>query len=192
LIGNDFVVLLTDGAQSEQCGEASCQSADACTALLIDHEVGLAASPGSDIRTFAIGAPGSEGARTALSEIALKGGTAPPGCDPKQGNCHFDMTQQSDFSASLVRALGAIAGQAVSCELPVPAAEHGKLDPSLVNVVYSSGDASSAHVVPQAQGWQYNGDSTRIKLCGSICDDVRSNSKARADVILGCPVVGPS
>jgi hypothetical protein len=200
LIGNDFVVLLTDGAQSEQCGDASCQSADACTALLIDHEVGLAASPGSDIRTFAIGAPGSEGARTALSEIALKGGTAPPGCDPKQGNCHFDMTQQSDFSASLVRALGAIAGQAVSCELPVPAAEHGKLDPSLVNVVYSSGDASSAHVVPQdmrtgcdsAQGWQYSGDSTRIKLCGSICDDVRSNSKARVDVILGCPVVGPS
>jgi hypothetical protein len=110
------------------------------------------------------------------------------------------MTQQSDFSASLVRALGAIAGQAVSCELPVPAAEHGKLDPSLVNVVYSSGDASSAHVVPQdmrtgcdsAQGWQYNGDSTRIKLCGSICDDVRSNRKARVDVILGCPVVGPS
>jgi hypothetical protein len=147
-----------------------------------------------------IGAPGSEPARTALSLIARKGGTAPAGCAPERGDCHFDMTREPDFSTSLSQALVSIAGQAVTCELPLPAAARGDdFDPKLVNVIYSSGDSSSARLVPEdsrsacdsAQGWQYNDDITRIRLCGRVCDEVRADPKARLDVILGCPVVAP-
>jgi len=200
LLGNDFVVLLTDGAQSEQCGDAArCTTAAECTTLLTDEEVPRAASPGSDIRTFVIGAPGSEPARVSLSKIALKGGTAPEGCDPERGDCHFDMTRETDFSASLSSALAQIAGQAVTCELPLPAAKEKDFDPKLVNVIFSSGDSTTARLVPEddrtgcdtAQGWQYNEDVTRIRLCGSVCTDVRTDPKARVDVILGCPVVAP-
>jgi hypothetical protein len=199
LIGNDFVVLLTDGAQSEQCGDADrCTTADECTTLLTETEVPLAASPGADIRTFVIGAPGSEPARVVLSKIALKGGTAPQGCDPERGDCHFDMTREADFSASLSTALAQIAGEAITCELPLPSKKKD-FDPKLVNVIFSSGDSSNARLVPEddrtgcdtAQGWQYNEGITRSRLCGSICSDVRTDPKARVDVILGCPVVAP-
>jgi hypothetical protein len=102
-------------------------------------------------------------------------------------------------SASLTKALAAISGRAVTSELPLPAAKDDGFDPKLINVIYSSGDSSDARLVQEdsrsacdtAQGWQYNEDVTRIRLCGSVCDDVRSNPKARVDVILGCTVVAP-
>ncbi len=200
--GNSFVVLLTDGQQSEQCSDtARCSDAAQCTDLLITSEVPKAASPGADIRTFVIGAPGSEPARKELSEIALAGGTAPKGCDAAAGECHFDMTRQSDFAAALSSALTAITGQAAICELPLPSSPQAGLDKQRVNVVYTPGDGSGAKVVPQdaraacdagAQGWQYSPDGGRIELCGTICDTVRGDQGGRVDVVLGCPVQGPS
>jgi hypothetical protein len=201
LSGNSFVVLLTDGQQSDQCSDPDvCPNAKACTDVLTDREVPKAASPGADIRTFVIGVPGSEPARAVLSEIALQGGTAPEGCDVDAGECHFDMTRQSDFAAALSRALTAITNRAASCELPLPSSSMSALDLNRVNVVYAPGDGSAARVIGQdartgcdtAQGWQYSADSTRIVLCGAICDSVRSDAHARVDVVLGCPVQGPS
>jgi hypothetical protein len=198
---NAFVVLLTDGQQSEQCSDpARCQDAKACTDLLLDTEVPKAAGPGADIRTFVIGAPGSEPARPVLSRIAFEGGTAPKGCNVMAGECHFDMTRQSDFASALSDALTSITGKAASCELPLPSASGAAPDKNLVNVVYTPGDGSGARVVPQdmraacdagAQGWQYSADSTRIELCGAICESVRGDAKAHLDVVLGCPVQGP-
>lgn len=199
--GNSFVVLLTDGQQSEQCSDPSrCKSAGECTGLLTEQEVPKAAGPGADIRTFVIGAPGSEPARPVLSQIALKGGTAPVGCNAMAGECHFDMTRQSDFAAALSSALTAITGKTASCELPLPSSDKGQPDLTLVNVVYSPGDGSGARVVPQdkraacdagAEGWQYNADSTKIELCGAICNTVRTDTASRLDVVLGCPAQGP-
>lgn len=88
-------------------------------------------------------------------------------------------------------------GTSQTCELPIPTTSD--FDPKLVNVIYSSGDTSTARIVPEdslsgcdaAQGWQYNEQVTRIRLCGKVCDDVRSDPKVRVDVILGCPVVAP-
>jgi hypothetical protein len=201
LDGNSFVVLLTDGQQSDQCSDPDqCSDAQACTDLLTQHEVPKAAGPGADIRTFVIGAPGSEPARAVLSQIALKGGTAPAGCDAAAGECHFDMTRQSNFASALTRALTAITNKASNCELPLPKIEKMKLDPMRVNVVYTPGDGTPARVVPQdtrsscdtAEGWQYSADASKIQLCGEICSSVRTDASARLDVVLGCPVQGPS
>jgi von Willebrand factor type A domain len=200
--GNDFVVLLTDGEQSEQCGSPMlCASAEECTSLLL-QEVPKAAGPGADIRTFVIGAPGSEPARAVLSQIAVQGKTAADGCTPALNDCHFDMTRQSDFSAALTGALATISGETSRCELPLPAsdADSGVLDLTRVNVVYTPSDGK-ARVLPQdtrmpcdagANGWQYSPNSASIRLCGAACSEVRSEAAARLDVVLGCPIAGPS
>lgn len=202
IFGNEFVVLITDGQQSEQCSDDTrCSGADECTELLVSTEVPKAAGPGVGIRTFVIGVPGSEPARTVLSEIAQQGGTAKPSCDAAQGNCHFDMTMEADLGAALASALEDIAGQTVTCELPVPQPDEGELDLGLVNVIYSpSAKSSNAQLVPQdttagcdtgANGWQYIDGNTKIRLCGAICETVRADAGGRVDVVLGCPVRGP-
>ena len=197
IYGNEFVVLITDGAQSEPCSYAArCKDAASCTALLVSEEVPKAAGKGVGIRTFVVGVPGSEPARAVLSQIAKQGGTALPGCDPQQGNCHFDMTTVKDLGAALSSALAKISGEAVSCELNVPKPDRGEFDPTLVNVVYAPGGSGNPVVVRQdaraacdggADGWQYSDDKSKIRLCGDICNTIRSDAGARVDVVLGCP-----
>lgn len=201
ITGNEFVVLITDGEQSEQCSyEPRCTDAQSCYDVLLDEEVPKAAGPGVGIRTFVIGAPGSEPARAVLSTIASLGGTAIEGCDPARGDCHFDMTTQADFGQALSEALGAIVGEAITCELDIPVPEPGEqVDLNRLNVIHSTSNGEAA-VVPQdtrapcdggANGWQYNEDQTQIRLCGDICNTVRADENARVDVVLGCPVQRP-
>jgi hypothetical protein len=165
---------------------------------LVDEQVGKAAGADVGIRTFVVGVPGSEPSRTVLSQIALKGQTAANGCDPELGDCHFDMTTVTDLATALSEALAKIAGQAIACELPVPQPASGMLDTEAVNVVYTPGTgAANATIVARdtampcdagANGWQYTEDNAKIRLCGAICDTVRSDVGARVDVVLGCPV----
>lgn len=198
IVGNKFVVLLTDGEQSEECTDTSrCATADECTNVLLTDDVPRAAGEGVHIRTFVIGAPGSEPARAVLSEIAVEGGTAPDGCDPANGECHFDMTQNASFGSALTEALASITGKAITCELPLPTSESEAVDLDFVNVVYSPGDGSDPSIVLQdaatacdggADGWQVAPDAKSIHLCGPICDTVRADPTARVDIVLGCPV----
>jgi hypothetical protein len=201
LTGNKYVVLLTDGEQSELCSDPPrCDGPENCTSLLIDSEVPKAAGPGVWIKTFVIGAPGSEGAKTVLSQIALAGGTAKPDCDPDAGDCHYELTALDSFADGLSSALNAIAVQTVqTCELQMPSAD-GEVDAMRVNVVYSPGDGSEPQVVPKddragcdqgADGWQYADEQTKIRLCGPACDAVRPDLGARLDVVLGCRSRGP-
>jgi hypothetical protein len=200
IYGPEYVVLLTDGQQSDECSSTRCADAAACTALLVDEEVPKANGPGVGIRTFVIGVPGSEPARGVLSAIAQKGGTGRDGCDPELGDCHFDMTMESDLASALAAALRAIAGQAIACELPMPEPEQGELDLERVNVVYTPGGGGKAEIVVRdtrapcnagAAGWQAAEDGKTIHLCGEVCDRVRSDPGARVDVVLGCPARGP-
>jgi hypothetical protein len=201
ITGNEFVVLITDGEQSEQCSNPPrCSDARSCYALLLDSEVERAVAPGVGIRTFVIGAPGSEPARTVLSTIASRGGTGTPGCDPTRGDCHFDMTTESDFGQALARALSEIIGQANTCELDIARPTDGSaVDLERVNVVRTpSGQAPV--LVPRngrapcdagADGWQYTEDFSKIRLCGPACDAVKADVGGRVHVVLGCPAQGP-
>ncbi|HKU45164.1 MAG TPA: VWA domain-containing protein, partial [Polyangiales bacterium] len=194
--GNTFVVLITDGKQSEMCGDpARCKTAEECTRLLIETEVPKAAAPGVAIHTFVIGVPGSEADRRTLSLIAAAGGTKrSPDCDPER-DCHFDVGSGGDFSAALQQALQNILGRTRSCDIPAPGPGSG--DPNLVNLVYQSQTRPLA-VVPQdpsrpcdggANGWQY-GDNDTIRLCGEFCKQVSADPGELA-VVFGCPVQGP-
>jgi hypothetical protein len=192
--GNRFVVLLTDG--QEGC-------APDATQRLLDTEMPKARQ--ASITTFVIGVPGSESNRGFLSRLAFQGGTASvlscdhESTDPTQGDCHFDMTRDSDLAGGLTRALSAISGRALSCEFDVPrASDRGALDYDQVNIVYSERPGDPEQIIVRdatrpcdggADGWQYNGDKTRISVCGAACERVRRAASIR--IALGCKTIVP-
>ncbi len=192
--GNLFVVLLTDGAET-------CDIPNKDFLLGKTKEVADALG----IRTFVLGAPGSDTARSFLSQLAFNGGTpSNQTCqhDPSEaedvGDCHIDMTQSSDFKTTLKDALQKVSGEALSCELDVPQPDGGvEFDPNQVNVAYSSTENDAGETwLPRDdtscndsnKGWQYKDSShTKILLCGSACAMVKSDPHASVSVILGCP-----
>lgn len=193
LSGNSFVILLTDGA--ETCAPSVLDE-------LVDTDVPNARL--FDIRTFVIGAPGSEAARSLLSRVAFEGGTpSTPDCDhsgsdAETGDCHFDMTTTTDFESELARTLDAISQtQAISCTLDVPNnPDGGRVDLDRVNVTFLPAEGEDERILQDAMaacddgadGWQYNDDRTQILLCGSACDRVRT-TPGEVRIVLGCPTV---
>lgn len=187
--GNDFVVLLTDGA--ETC-------APTLKETMINQTVPDAASV--NIRTFVIGAPGSEPARAFLSQIAWAGGTAGDllcthdAMPEDVGNCHFDMTDPNlDFATSLNAALKQISGQALSCEFDVPPAVGGDIDYNQVNVSFTPSNGMTMSILQDnlpcdagANGWQYNADKSKIVLCGNSCAMVKADAQGAISIALGC------
>ena len=135
-----------------------------------------------NIRTFVIGAPGSETARALLSELAYLGGTATTadcaygGGDPAVGDCHFDLTSSgggadagadggagTDFAAALADALKAIAAQAVvTCQYDVPTG--GRVDRSGVIITLAATDPRASVTCEPADGDCANG-ATGIRSC---------------------------
>ena len=187
--GPRFVVLLTDG--QEGCAPQE-------TTRLLEQE--LPKSRRARITTFVVGVPGSEVARGFLSRLAFAGGAPRSGdCDhtspdPLAGDCHFDMTRESDLAAQLRRALMAITQTALGCEfvLPQPPAGVG-LDYSRVNVVFRPSAGEEELLLPQdpdlpceegANGWQYTDDRSRVRLCGEACERVQRAASIR--IALGC------
>jgi hypothetical protein len=107
LPGDKHIILVTDGADT-------CTNQQGIADLIRN---GTPAALGAGVRTWVIGAPGSENARSMLSKVAKAGGTARESCDvgnsPATGNCHFDMTQ-GDFATTFANALQQILA-AVTC-----------------------------------------------------------------------------
>lgn len=117
---NAHLILITDGADSCAGYYSTAVGAGDWVADLISNEAPLALGKG--IQTWVIGAPGSEPARSMLSNLAVAGGTrrsstCSPGTssDPTSGDCHYDMTQ-GDFQTALKGALDQIM-KIVTCEV---------------------------------------------------------------------------
>ena len=207
--GNRFVVLITDGtdscpvpARAEDAAE--CNAAGSCTGFLVGKAAPLAAQ--SNIKTFVIGAPGSEPARGYLSELAFIGGTPRSAmcrhdANSSEGDCHFDMTTTQDFAGALASALGSVSGAALGCEFAVPQTNVA-IAPGTVNVQYrtQNGQPTCFPYDPEpcsagSNGWQFaksadgKDDLSRVVICGSACDQVRADPMARVDVLLGCETI---
>jgi hypothetical protein len=202
--GNRYVVLVTDGADSCLQKYAEEGVTGDVVAQLLNVELPKALSV--NIRTFVIGAPGSEPARGLLSKIAFAGGSArDPGCDrgdnPAPGaECHLDMTRTTDFAKDLSDALANITGRsAMTCEFDVPTSDGKEVDTGSVNVdYYQGGDTTDPTSKVElyrddtkpcdagADGWQYIENNTKIRFCGALCDRVHADTNARVIVSLGC------
>jgi hypothetical protein len=191
-VGRKYIVLITDG--KETCAEGMVDNFLATT-------VPNALSVG--IRTFVIGAPGSEPARALLSQLAFAGGTASSAtCTHKPlpadiGDCHFDLTDPSvDLSTALGQALDKVSRDALTCEYDVPVSETGTVDLGKVNVVYTPA-SGAPQTIPQdrskdcqlADGWQYSADGKRIIMCGPACDKLRNDTTGSVSIQLGCQTV---
>jgi hypothetical protein len=200
LAGNKYMLLITDGQPTFLQG---CIGSGLVTEPVDEQPIvdAIAAANGDGIKTFVIGSPGSEenqatlaDARPWLSQAAEAGGTAPAGCSSTgpTNYCHFDMTVEDDFGDGLARALGAIAGQIVSCDYLLPAPPPDQtLDPDRVNVVYTPGVGDPLLVLRSSAadctaGWRYSADGTRIVLCSDTCDTALADPDARLELMFGC------
>jgi hypothetical protein len=196
--GNRFVVLVTDGSDScfSRYEDYGVTYPDV-QAQLFDVEMPKAAT--QNIRTFVIGAPGSEGARAFLSRMAKAGNTArsetctATSASDDVGDCHFDMTTSANFAADFAAALNEITGRAaLTCEFAVP--DGSRADPARTNVSYFRGGEQEVELFRDdtlpcdggAEGWQFIENDTKIILCGSVCDEVRADNQSRVDIVLGC------
>ena len=194
LMGSKYVVLVTDGAPTYSLNCMGDGQTAADNAPLI--QAVSDANTASGIKTFVIGSPGSEPAREALSQMATRGGTAPPGCSDTGPNyCHFDMTTAPDLSAALNTAFRAITGSVIACNYTIPPPMNGMVvDPKLVNVKFINGAGHVTTITKDPapaggacnQGWQYNADSTQVQLCPDTCELVRADKGAKIEVELGC------
>ncbi len=192
--GKRFVVLLTDGKETCNADKGSVDALFSFATL----------AAGIDIKTFVLGAPGSEPARQMLSKLAYLGGTASSAncnyqsSDPAVGDCHVDMTAIADggptFATQLNDALEKVSREALSCEFDVPKSnDGGTVDPDKVNVIYKPSNGPEEPVLrdstvscDKASGWQYNANKTKITLCGPPCDKVKSDPLATVSILLGC------
>jgi hypothetical protein len=190
LSGNNYLVVMTDGAET-------CQEGALETLLTFVDE----ARQVYGIRTYAIGAPGSEDSRALLSEIAYRGGTSKnDACsrDPQDASeaCHIDLTESLNFEADLGAEFQGITEATSRCEFEVP--QDALIDLSTVNVQLTPGDGGDEVVIGRdtreegkaqcegAEGWQFSDDETQIVLCGQICDDYLSDFGAQVRVVFGC------
>jgi hypothetical protein len=193
LPGNKFIVLITDGVPSRTIDCEGTANNPVDSQPIIDEAAGLL---DDDIRTFVIGSPGSEDARSDLSEIAEAGGTDTGGCDHDGPNyCHFDMTTADNLGDALRDALGAIAGEILDCQYAIPTPPSGMvIDRNAVNVVYTPGSGDPETLSPDTtvgdctDGWEYDGDN--IVLCGPTCDRVQNDPTGSVELLFGCGIQG--
>jgi Mg-chelatase subunit ChlD len=179
------VVLLTDGAPSGPIAQV---------VALVKTKANASSIP---IQTFSIGV-GSVPPQF-MSDIAIEGQTAPPGCVTTSSNasnsCYFPIPTsgnvaqiQSDF----IDAITAIRGRASACEYLIELTDENstQYDPKQVNVTFVDGNGKSTTLVKDPQnGWSYDDDNDpkKVLLHGTSCDKVKVDKKGDVNIALGCP-----
>ena len=166
------IVMVTDG-EPYGCGKSNSVSTTAAEAAKV----------AATIPTYVIGVGQELGS---LDEIAKGGGT-------KQAFI-VALDDPEQTRKDLLGAISLIRGQAISCELPIPAPPAGKkLDPNKVDVQFTAsgqagkslkyGDACTGDVA-----WHYDDASkpTRILLCDGACSTVKADTMGKLDVVFGC------
>jgi len=193
--GDRYVVLVTDGEPTTYTPKTTVgtitipESGLECKDQKTIEAETLAASTGTPVvKTFVIGAPGSEKAAPHLSNIAVNGKTRrAPTCDPAKGECHYQIGSSS-FETDLGKALEEITGKIATCIFEVPTGTD--VDPARVNVsVDSSGKVTdSSRDASHADGWDYTDDTkTRIEVFGPLCDQIKASpSTVAVKILLGC------
>lgn len=113
----------------------------------------------------------------------LTGGTRFPSCDT-------DYSPVFNEIASTIIPL--------ACELLIESTNLGAIDPGETNVEWDPMDGTGSSTILMddsapcesgAEGWQWNEDFTRIRLCGGICDTVQNNPNGRITIVVGCQTV---
>jgi hypothetical protein len=194
--GQYAIVLVTDG-YPQRCPLEFDPIAPVVTATQAARTAGT--------RTYVIGVrnPPIGSAPTSLdnlNQIAVAGGT---NANQNGNAAYLIATSATDANATLQafrNAVNQIRGQAVSCNLRIPAAPAGKtFDKRNVRVLYGTGTAAGSPLTydqtcGKPNAWKYNNPTTptEIVLCPTTCTTVQANPQARIDVEFTCtPEIEP-
>jgi len=206
--GQKVLVLLTDGVPSP--GDACYQNggsytSNACVTMattelkkampqgpILTYVIGTGVFPSTDLTNFD---------PNFLGNVALAGGTGPMNCNPNENTtstdlCYFEVDptagNATQTEQAFETAINAIRGQVLSCTFPLNLdKDAGTLDPSKVNVTV---DGMTVSQDPN-NGWTYDNPSnpTEIIFHGTSCNNLKMNSMATVNIILGCAtIVGPN
>ncbi|HTQ45620.1 MAG TPA: vWA domain-containing protein [Polyangiaceae bacterium] len=204
--GQKVLVLITDGVPTDNCSPGGSYTSNACV-VEAGQEL-TKAKPQGPILTYVIGTgvyPSSDLSNfdpNFLGNLALAGGTGPKGCNPNENTagatdlCFFEVDptagNASQTEMAFENAINAIRGQVLSCTFPLSLdKDAGMIDPSKVNVTV---DGMTVSQDPN-NGWTYDNPSnpTEIIFHGTSCDNLKMNSMATVNIILGCAtIIGPN
>ncbi|WP_231511028.1 vWA domain-containing protein [Chondromyces apiculatus] len=192
--GERYVLLMTDGEPTlalQNVPGIPPANLECKTEADIEAEALAAANGSPPVKTFVIGAPGSEGASDLLSQIAINGQTQrSPTCSAAAGDCHYQIGT-SGFQQELEAVLNEIAGKVSDCVFEIPQGT-AEVDPTLVNVVLetASGTTETYRDTSHQSGWDYTDASqTKIQLHGETCEAYQAEEGAKVNIILGCKTV---
>jgi von Willebrand factor type A domain len=196
--GKSVLVVMTDGIPTD--------GTQACLKAASDARSGT-----PSVLTFAVGV-GDETASSTnvydevfMGDLAEAGGTAPPGCNTnwsdsnKTGTpCHFQITPGSknaqQIQADFLAAVNKIRDTISSCEFALDFSS-GDVDPTKVNVVFTSGGGQSSQINQDAaDGWTYDDPNapTKVILHGTSCDTLKADPSGKVKIVIGCKTVtGP-
>jgi hypothetical protein len=201
--GQKVLVLITDGVPTDNCSQnGGSYTSNAC---VVEAAGELAkAGPAGPILTFVVGVgvyPTTDPTNfdpSFLGNLAMAGGSGPKGCNPNENAagatdlCYFEVDptagSQTQTETAFENAINAIRGQVVSCTFPLNVnPEAGTLDPTKVNVTVDG------NTIPQSgtNGWSYNNPSnpTAIVFNGAACTNLKNDSMAKVEIVLGCATV---
>ena len=184
-------VLVTDGYPT------SCETSASKLAAIADAHytnvsvpifmVGMDGADFTHLETMAVGGHGALHAKNA-------GGLA-NACGNGKSQCQSWNIGDGSNNALAV-ALEQIQYEAAACSFAMPTSDAGIIDPSTVRVEYLQGGATAktlSHVTgtsacTSSGGFYFdsNASPTTIKLCPTTCGLVRTDSKAKVQVLLGC------
>jgi hypothetical protein len=197
--GQKYMVLMTDGVPTFGQGCVGNGTENVGNNIPTDPIIqAISAAATAGIKTFVIGAPGSQDgiggadARPWLSAAATAGQTATSGCsDTGTPNfCHMDMTQQPDFSTALRDGLGVISSQLATCQyaIPDPPSADQLVDLNQLNVFVVNAQGTFL-VLPSTQadcteGWRIVDN--KIELCQASCDRSMADASASVQILAGC------
>jgi hypothetical protein len=203
--GKKVLVFMTDGVPDPDMPAGINEGP---YSLKLAQDESTKAPPGGPVTTFAVGVGPLPGSPTDydprwMGAMAIAGGSPNQPCDPNEtlnpmNMCHFQITPGSQTAAQLTQefidTLNKIRQKVLSCEFVldknIPGG--GMLDPSKVNVVYTSG-AGVQTLLPEdgANGWTYDDptDPTEVILHGATCDTVKADVDGKIDIVLGCVTI---
>ena len=210
-----YMVLITDGQPTILLGcRGMGQASNPVDWQPIVEHIEQAADSSNCIRTFVVGAPGSnaqsvtgQDGRPWLS-MAARAGLTPRSedCNDDGPNyCHIDLSQSTDLATDLSQGLLEII-RAIPCVFNIPSAPSGTtLDPSSLNVIYRQYEKSNQTEVTwivgqtdatcgtngQGDGWYIDSRTGKINLCPTTCQTVQGDPRAQLEVYAGCEAVAP-
>jgi hypothetical protein len=86
----------------------------------------------------------------------------------------------------------------IACEFTLAATGLGTIDPARTNVIYYPGGTGAGEPIARddsiacdagANGWQFAGGMTRIRVCGAACARIQADPAARVEIEVGCEAV---